>query len=171
MKRIFFVSLSALMGTVGFFTATGVGRSAGQAHATVSLRKTSLGSIAVNSGGHTLYLFRKDRNGKSSCNGSCASFWPPLIAHGKPTAGAGLNAAMLGTTKRADGRLQVTYNQHPLYAFSLDKRPGQTQGEGQLAFGARWYAVSAKGRAVLKAASPSPTTSTTTSTNCAYPPC
>jgi predicted lipoprotein with Yx(FWY)xxD motif len=170
-KRIVLVSLMAVLGATGFFAAAGIGRSAAQTNATVSLRKTPLGSIVVNSRGHTLYLFGKDRNAKSSCAGSCPSFWPPLIAHGKPTAGSGLNAALLGTTKRVDGRLQVTYNRHPLYTFALDKRPGQTKGEGQRAFGGKWYAVSARGTAVLKAASSNSSTSSTTSTTCYYPPC
>jgi hypothetical protein len=52
---------------------------------------------------------------------------------------------MLGTTKRTDGKLQVTYNHHPLYWFKFDKKAGQTTGENIHAFGADWYVVSAKG--------------------------
>ena len=125
-------------------------QAAGTAGTVVSTAKTSLGRILVNSRGHTLYLFRKDRNGKSACAGMCATFWPPLIATGKPRAAAGTKASMLGTTKRADGRLQVTYNHHPLYTFVKDKRKGQTNGEGLNAFGAKWYAVSPAGAKVLR---------------------
>jgi predicted lipoprotein with Yx(FWY)xxD motif len=107
-------------------------------------------------------MFAKDRNGKSSCSGSCAKFWPPSLQRGKPTAGPGVKASLLGTTRRSDGSLQLTYNKHPLYSFALDKRAGQTNGEGNLAFGAKWYAVSAKGTAVVKVAT---TPSTTTTTN------
>lgn len=116
----------------------------------VSTAKTSLGTILVDSRGRTLYLFEKDRNGKSACAGKCATFWPPLIAAGKPLAGAGLKASLVGTTKRADGRLQVTYNHHPLYTFLKDKRKGQTTGEDVDAFGAEWYAVSPGGAKVEK---------------------
>jgi predicted lipoprotein with Yx(FWY)xxD motif len=116
----------------------------------VSTAKTSLGRILVNSRGHALYLFSKDRNGKSACAGMCATFWPPLIAAGKPRAGAGTRASLLGTTRRADGRRQVTYNHHPLYTFVKDKRKGQTNGEGLSAFGAKWYAVSPAGAKVLR---------------------
>jgi predicted lipoprotein with Yx(FWY)xxD motif len=123
----------------------------------------------VNSRGHTLYLFAKDRNGKSACNGSCARFWPPLLNSGKPTSGSGVKPSLLGTTRRSDNRLQVTYNRHPLYTYALDKQAGQTRGEGNLAFGARWYAVSARGTKVVKP--PTTTTTTTTTTGCAYPPC
>jgi len=70
-----------------------------------------------------------------------------------------VKASLLGTTRRSNGSLQVTYNRHPLYTYILDKKAGQTKGEGVLAFGAKWYAVSAKGRAVV-----TPPTSTTTGT-------
>jgi predicted lipoprotein with Yx(FWY)xxD motif len=116
----------------------------------VSTAKTSLGRILVNSRGHTLYMFGKDKNGKSACTGMCASFWPPLIAAAKPRAVAGAKASLLGTTRRADGRLQVTYNRHPLYTFVKDTKKGQTNGEGLNAFGAKWYAVSPAGAKVVK---------------------
>lgn len=170
MKRIVLLSLAIALGAVGFLAATAGARNAARTNATVAVRKTGLGSVLVNSRGRTLYLFRKDPRGKSACTGQCATFWPPLLAHGTPTAGANVSRAMLGTTRRAGGALQVTYNGHPLYRFALDKQAGQTKGEGQLAFGAKWYAVSARGTAVIKAASPPPATSTTTTT-CYYPPC
>lgn len=126
--------------------------------ATVSTAKTGLGRILVNSSGRTLYLFEKDRKGMSACTGQCASFWPPLITKGKPRATGGLKASLLGTTKRADGRLQVTYNHHPLYTFTEDTKKGQTKGEGMNVFGARWYVLSTRGVKVVKA-SPSPPSS------------
>jgi predicted lipoprotein with Yx(FWY)xxD motif len=111
----------------------------------VSTAKTNLGRVLVDSRGRTLYLFEKDRNGKSACSGKCASFWPPLIASGKPRVAAGAKASLIGTTKRADGRMQVTYNHHPLYLFVKDTKKGQTRGEGVSAFGAEWYVVSPGG--------------------------
>jgi predicted lipoprotein with Yx(FWY)xxD motif len=116
----------------------------------VSTASTSLGRILVDSRGRTLYLFEKDKHGKSACAGQCATFWPPLIAAGKPSAAAGAKASLLGTTKRADGRMQVTYNHHPLYRFAKDTKKGQTNGEGLSAFGGEWYAVSPAGAAVEK---------------------
>jgi predicted lipoprotein with Yx(FWY)xxD motif len=165
-RMVVMLTLTAALGVIGFLAAGSVARSATQTNATVSLRKTQLGRILVNSRGHTLYLFAKDRNGKSACSGSCANFWPPLLSQGKPTAGSGVNPSLLGTTKRSNGSRQVTYNKHPLYTYVLDKRAGQTKGEGIAAFGARWYAVSANGRAIVKA---STTTSTTTTTTTPYP--
>ncbi|HEX7143835.1 MAG TPA: hypothetical protein VF225_00875, partial [Gaiellaceae bacterium] len=68
------------------------------------------------------------------------------------------------TTRRSNGSVQVTYKEHPLYVFALDKKAGQTNGQGNVAFGGKWYAVSAKGAAVVKAPTPSTTTTTTTTT-------
>jgi predicted lipoprotein with Yx(FWY)xxD motif len=173
MTRVVVVlTLTVVLGVIGFLAAGWVARGATGTNATVSLRKTKLGPILVNSRGHTLYLFAKDRNGKSACSASCAKFWPPLLRHGKPTAGSGVKASLLGTTRRSNGSLQVSYNKHPLYTFVLDKRAGQTNGERRLAFGAKWYAVSAKGTAVVKAPPVTTTTTTTptyTGTTYSYP--
>ena len=111
----------------------------------VKVRKTSLGKIVVDGKGRTLYLFEKDKGAKSSCYGACAVNWPPYLTTAKPTAGAGIRASKLGTTKRRNGKLQVTYNRHPLYRFKFDTRAGQTKGENVDAFGAEWYVVSPKG--------------------------
>jgi len=120
----------------------------------VSTSTSSLGRILVDSRGHTLYLFEKDKSGKSTCAGSCAAAWPPLIAAAKPRAGTGAKAALLGTTKRADGRVQVTYNKHPLYTFVKDTKKGQTSGETLDAFGAEWYVLSPAGAKVEPKSAP-----------------
>jgi predicted lipoprotein with Yx(FWY)xxD motif len=122
---------------------------AGNAATVVSTAKTKLGRILVNSRGHTLYMLSKDRNGKSACNGQCAKFWPPLIARGKVQVAAGAKASLIRRTKRADGRMQVTYNHHPLYTFVKDTKKGQTNGEGLTAFGGKWYAISPAGKRVV----------------------
>ena len=118
----------------------------------VSTQTSSLGRILVGPNGHTLYLFEKDKNAKSTCAGMCATFWPPLITAGKPVAGAGVKASLIGTITRADGRRQVTYNHHPLYGFVKDTKKGQTNGEAVTAFGAEWYVTSPAGTKVEKAA-------------------
>jgi predicted lipoprotein with Yx(FWY)xxD motif len=127
----------------------------------VSTETTSLGKILVGPNGRTLYLFEKDKNDKSACSGMCATFWPPLIASGKPVAGPGTKASLLGTTKRADGRLQVTYNRHPLYGFAKDTKKGQTNGQAVTAFGAEWFVTSPAGAKVAKAKAPAPTAAPT----------
>jgi predicted lipoprotein with Yx(FWY)xxD motif len=166
--RMVAVMVAAMLGVVGFFAANAAVGGAARSSGTVSLHKTSLGMILVAANGRTLYLFGKDRNDKSACSASCAQFWPPLLTRGKPTAGAGVEASLLGTTKRSNGSLQVTYNKHPLYGFLLDKSAGQTNGQGLSKFGAKWYALSAKGTAIVKTA-PTGTTSTPTPTTTTSP--
>ena len=113
--------------------------------ATVGLESTDLGKVLVNSQGRTLYLFRADHGTKSACTGSCAGQWPPLRATGKPSVGTGLQASAVGTTKRSDGKPQVTYHGHPLYTFVGDNKAGDTTGQGINAFGAPWFAVTSSG--------------------------
>jgi predicted lipoprotein with Yx(FWY)xxD motif len=161
-RALLALTLALGLAAIGLASATAL--AGGTATGTVSLRSTKLGSILVNSKGHTLYLFAKDRAGKSSCTGTCARYWPPLVSRAKPTAGTGVKKSLLGTTRRANGALQVTYNKHPLYTYDDDRRAGQTEGQRELAFGARWYAVSAAGKAVLRAPSSGGTTPTTTTT-------
>jgi predicted lipoprotein with Yx(FWY)xxD motif len=135
--------------------ASGRPAAAAAAKPTLGVRTTRLGKVLVDSRGRTLYLFKKDVGTKSACFGACATAWPPLRASGKPKVGAGAHASMVATTKRSDGSPQVTYNRHPLYRFQGDKKAGDTNGEGLNAFGGRWYAVSAAGKQVSKAASSS----------------
>lgn len=142
-------ALLAALGATGFLAAGSIAHSATGTRASVSLRATKLGRVLVNPRGHTLYLFVKDKKAKSACGGRCAKFWPPLLTRGRPIGGPGVRSSLLGTTRRSNGGLQVTYNKHPLYAYVLDKQAGQTNGVGQFAFGAKWYAVSARGTAVL----------------------
>jgi predicted lipoprotein with Yx(FWY)xxD motif len=113
--------------------------------------------VLVTSTGRTLYLFTKDKGKRSSCSGACATFFPPLVTATAPTAGAGLKASLLGRTRRADGRLQVTYAGHPLYTFARDSRTGQTTGEG---VGGTWWAISARGTAVHRPPAAAATTTT-----------
>jgi len=140
---VVFVVLAALAVVVS------TGGAATRKGALVRGSKTPLGRILVDSRGRTLYLFEKDKSRKSMCSGSCATFWPPLLTSGKPRAGAGVKAALLGTIRRAGGARQATYGGHPLYTFKLE-RAGQTSGEGLTDFGPPFYAVSPAGAAVVK---------------------
>src|SRR4051812_37642719 len=115
------------------------------AAATVSLRKLNVGNALVDGQGRTLYLFEADKGPMSTCNGACASVWPPATTSGKPKAGPGVDAAKLGTTKRSDGMLEVTYNGHPLYRYAPDTKAGQYAGQGLNQFGAKWYVLAASG--------------------------
>jgi predicted lipoprotein with Yx(FWY)xxD motif len=150
--RLFAIAAAvAAAAVLAFLLLDPMGSNAAQSRGpAVSAASTGLGRILVNSGGHTLYVFSKDKNDKSACAGMCAQFWPPLLGAGKPRALAGFRASLLGTTRRANGRLQVTYNRHPLYTFLKDKKKGQTNGEGLSAFGGSWHAISPAGTEVLR---------------------
>ena len=106
-----------------------------------------LGQIIVDSQGNTLYYFLKDKQngGSSACSGACAQVWTPYTASGSPKAQNGASASMLGTIKRDDGSTQVTYNGWPLYTYTGDSKPGDTNGNDLDQFGAEWYALTPAG--------------------------
>lgn len=111
----------------------------------VTLKKSKLGEVLAGPRGLTLYLFEADKGSKSTCSGACASVWPPLLSSTRPQAGPGLTAALLATSRRADGSSQVTYGGHPLYTYAKDGDSGDLYGQGLRQFGAAWYVLSAKG--------------------------
>jgi predicted lipoprotein with Yx(FWY)xxD motif len=117
----------------------------------VTTHQTQRGKvIAAGANGHTLYMFTHDQGKSSRCNGACAAGWPPLVTKGGTAAvkGSGVNAKLLGTTRRADGKIQVTYAGHPLYEYTGDTRAGQISGEGANVFGGHWYILSTSGKAI-----------------------
>lgn len=105
-------------------------------------QSSSLGSFLVDSKGLTLYLYTKDSPNTSVCYGGCASYWPPLLTSDAPVAGTGVTASLLGTTKRTDGSLQVTYNGWPLYYYISDKAAGDVTGENVQGV---WFVVTPEG--------------------------
>jgi predicted lipoprotein with Yx(FWY)xxD motif len=90
----------------------------------------NFGMILTDAQGHALYLYQQDSGTTSACTSVCASTWPPLTVTGRPTAGNGVTASLLGTAKQADGSMQVTYNGHLLYGFTGDSAAGTATGEG-----------------------------------------
>ena len=144
-------TLAVAIGTLALAAAFAVSASGSASSGTaVKIGSSNLGRILVDSHGKTLYLWAHDKGRKSTCYGDCAAYWPPLIAHGRAFARAGARARLVGTTRRNDGRLQVTYAGHPLYYFVQDTKAGQTNGEGLTGFGGRWDPLSAAGKAVRK---------------------
>ena len=145
------VMAAALAGIACATAAAGTAHSAAARSApTVSVRSTSpYGKILVNAKGNTLYLWAKDKNDTSACSGGCSSVWPFVLISGKPTAGPGVNAKLLGTIK-VKGGTELTYNKHPLYTYVSDVKPGIISGEGNTSFGAPWWVVSPAGTAVTK---------------------
>jgi predicted lipoprotein with Yx(FWY)xxD motif len=115
---------------------------------TLKLRNSDFGRILVDGNGRALYLFTREGSTKSRCYGECAVAWPPFYARGKLRAGAGLDAAKLGSSRRRDGRRIVTYNGHPLYYYVTDRKPGQVTCHNVVEFGGTWLVVNPDGNAV-----------------------
>ena len=98
-----------------------------------SLHKT----VLTNTKGLTLYTLSGETNGKFICTGACLRTWPPLlVAAGTKPKGP----VKLGTIKRPEGKIQVTYRGMPVYTFSGDSRKGEANGEGLRDVGV-WHAV------------------------------
>ena len=147
------IKLLIALAAAGVVSATAAalalaGGNAATRGATVKIAGSSLGRILVDSKGITLYDFVKDKGTTSVCYSACAALWPPLLTTGKPVAGPGVRASLLGTTRRKDGKLEVTYGGHPLYYFVTDRKPGQTTGQGVNQFGGPWWVLSAAGKEI-----------------------
>jgi predicted lipoprotein with Yx(FWY)xxD motif len=114
----------------------------------VEVRRTKLGKILVNSAGSILFEFTKDHPKTDTCVKvtGCSAVWLALPAEGKPSAGPGVRAALLSSTKLPEGGSQVTYAGHPLYIY--EPAPKLTSYVGAKQFGGSWYALNAKGQAV-----------------------
>jgi predicted lipoprotein with Yx(FWY)xxD motif len=119
--------------------------SAAAGAATIQIAHTSLGTVLTDGKGITVYLFEADTTPKPTCYGACATAWHPVLTTGAPVAGPGAKSSLLGTVKRTDGKIQVTYAGHPLYYFVSDTGPGQVKGQGAHGFGASWDAVRPSG--------------------------
>ncbi len=146
---------AALALTTAIVGATTMGvASVAEAHAAtgahVQLVSTSLGKVLANGRGFTLYMFTRDGRNHDSCAAvsGCLGVWPMLAAHGNTVAGTGVKHSLLGTTKLANGKRQVTYAGHPLYMYSGDFSPHSTAYVGARQFGGMWYALSAGGKSV-----------------------
>jgi predicted lipoprotein with Yx(FWY)xxD motif len=115
--------------------------------AVVKVVGSQYGRVIADRKGEALYLFDKERGRKSECYGECAVAWPPVLAKGAPRAGEGAKQAKLGTTRRRDGKLQVTYAGHPLYYYVGDS-PGTIRCHYVDEFGGLWLVVKPNGRPV-----------------------
>ncbi len=106
----------------------------------LSVASSEYGQIVVDGEGYTLYLFKNDSPGVSTCESGCADNWPPMTA--TAAAGDGIDGSLLATTTRPDGSVQVTYNGWPLYYFAGDAASGEVTGQG---VNEVWYVVSPAG--------------------------
>ena len=110
----------------------------------VKLKESQFGPVLFNGRDRALYLFTRDPKKKTRCYGACAEAWPPMYAKGRPRAGQGVDAALLGTIERRNGRRQVTYKGQALYFYVHDPK-GQVLCNDVVEFGGTWFALDAKG--------------------------
>jgi predicted lipoprotein with Yx(FWY)xxD motif len=139
--------LAVLVAALAATLAAGAGASAGS-KATLTAHSSKYGSILFDGRGRALYAFTRDRRGgPSRCYGACAKKWPVYFSGGRLVAGKGVKRSLIGTTKRRDGRRQVTYNGRPLYYYNADKI-GQVLCQGVAEFGGTWLVVRPSGALV-----------------------
>lgn len=130
-------------------SAGGVAAAASEdSRTTVTVRSSAYGRILFDGRGFALYAFTRDPRGRSVCSGACAAAWPPFLVKRRPGAAAAVNSSQIGTTKRADGRLQVTYAGRPLYYYIGDRKPGQVLCQNVREFGGLWLVIRPNGRLV-----------------------
>lgn len=108
---------------------------------------SDFGKVIADGRGEAFYLFGKEKDKTSRCYGACAKAWPPVLTKGRPRAGKGVKAKLLGTTRRKNGKRQVTYAGHPLYYYVHDS-PGTILCQDVSEFGGLWLVVKPSGRAV-----------------------
>ena len=157
------VAVMSLLAWLALSPGAGAARQqAGASGFTVGIATTPLGKIVVDARGRSLYLFEADHKGKSACYGACAQAWPPVLVSGKPKAGPGARAALLGVLHRSDGKSQVTYKGHPLYRFFKDTKRGQVKGQGLDFYGGEWYVLTPAGKKLEHAAGSDDSTSSGT---------
>jgi predicted lipoprotein with Yx(FWY)xxD motif len=106
---------------------------------------SEFGSMLFDSRRQAIYIFERDPEGRSVCYGECAQAWPPVLTRGKPVAGRGVRASLLGTIKRRGGRRQVTYGGKPLY-FYAHERPGEVRCHNVNLNGGLWWVIGPNGR-------------------------
>ncbi|HLJ98434.1 MAG TPA: hypothetical protein VKU39_00850 [Streptosporangiaceae bacterium] len=139
------VSIALVVGACSSSSSTPATSSgSGSASSGQALKTTTIGGATVltNAAGLTLYWFVPDTSTTSNCNGSCATYWPPV--KGPATAGTGVTGT-LGTINRSDGTVQATWNGHPLYTYISDTAPGQAKGNGLNVSGGVWHEVTLSG--------------------------
>jgi predicted lipoprotein with Yx(FWY)xxD motif len=140
--RTILVSLAVALATL--FSGAAV---LAQPNTTVRAVGSSYGTILADGRGQAVYVFGRERHGRSECYGACADAWPPVLAKGRPVAGRGARRRLLGTTRRRDGRRQLTYRGQPLYYYVGDS-PGHVLCQNVREFGGLWRVVRPDGAPV-----------------------
>jgi predicted lipoprotein with Yx(FWY)xxD motif len=137
------------MAVVASLVFAAPGMAASKPGTKIRLMDSRWGQILAGPKSRAIYLFTREKSTKPRCYGQCAVEWPPVLTKGRPLAAAGVKASELGTTKRRDGRRQVTYNGHPLYYWYRDP-PGEVYCQAVNEFGGLWYIVDPAGDAITE---------------------
>jgi predicted lipoprotein with Yx(FWY)xxD motif len=114
---------------------------------TIKAVQSQFGSIVGDGRGQAVYVFDKERAGRSECYGDCARAWPPVLTRGRPVVGKGVRGRLLGTVRRRGGSRQVTYRGRPLYYYA-DDAPGRVLCHDVREFGGLWLVIRPDGRPV-----------------------
>ena len=114
----------------------------------VQVVSSQYGPVVADGRGEAFYLFAGEKSSRSRCYGACAQRWPPVLANGIPRAGPGGHSRLLGTTRRTDGKVQLTYAGHPMYYYAGDA-PGRILCQGVNEFGGLWLVVQRNGKPVI----------------------
>jgi predicted lipoprotein with Yx(FWY)xxD motif len=112
---------------------------------TITIGDSEFGRMLFDSRRQAIYIFENDPKGRSVCTGECAEAWPPVFTKGEPKAGKGVRESLLGTVKRRDGKLQVTYAGKPLYFYAHEK-PGEVRCHNIDLNGGFWWVVGPTGK-------------------------
>lgn len=143
------LSLAAVAGAAAGLAGSASGSAeATQARPTLTVRSSAYGRIIFDGRGRALYAFTRDRGKQSRCYGACAGAWPVYYRQGALRAGPGIRRSLIGTTRRTDGRLQITYAGRPLYYYVGDRRAGEVRCQNVVEFGGTWLVVRPSGRLV-----------------------
>jgi predicted lipoprotein with Yx(FWY)xxD motif len=146
-------------GSTGSSGSAGSGSSSTSGDVMVKSVKSSIGTILESTSGKAIYWFAPDTKTKSMCNGSCATYWPPVLGHAEAASGTSLPGTF-GTIKRNDGKTQATYDGHPLYYYAGDSSAGMVTGNDVNASGGLWWAMTPSGAKIKSTkAQPTPTSS------------
>ena len=115
------------------------------ARARIIVEESEFGRVLFDANGQVVYAFERDRRNRSNCTSAeCVKAWPPVLTRAQPSAGAGVEGSLLGTIRRGDGSLQVTYNGRPLY-FYEHETPGEIKCHNVDLHGGLWWVVTARG--------------------------
>lgn len=111
---------------------------------TITSAESEYGNILWGPNRQAIYIWEREPSTTPQCYDDCATAWPPVLTTEEPSAGAGIDDTLLGTTERSDGTTQVTYNGHPLYYYAHEG-PGEVKCHNVTTHGGLWWVITVDG--------------------------